>query len=82
MIQTGLMSWSQVEMYAMRPFHPRTFWKHANTLYRHFSVFFLAHTLQVRRAGLPKLHCLHCCGDTTLVWLMLLAAAMASYVIS
>lgn len=34
-------------MSAMKPFHPRTFWKHANTLYRHFTVFFLAHALQV-----------------------------------
>ena len=47
LVQTGLMGWSQVEMYATRPFHARTFWKHANTLYRHFTVFFLAHTLQV-----------------------------------
>jgi len=45
--QSGLMGWSRIEMSAMKPFHPRTFWKHANTLYRHFAVFFLAHTLQV-----------------------------------
>ncbi|DBA80626.1 TPA: hypothetical protein ACH3X1_007876 [Trebouxia sp. C0004] len=44
--QSGLMGWSRIEMSAMKPFHPRTFWKHANTLYRHFAVFFLAHTLQ------------------------------------
>lgn len=47
LVQAGLMTWGQVEMYATRPFHARTFWKHANTLYRHFTVFFLAHTLQV-----------------------------------
>lgn len=45
--QAGLMMWGQIEMYATRPFHARTFWKHANTLYRHFTIFFLAHTLQV-----------------------------------
>ncbi|DBB03686.1 TPA: hypothetical protein ACH3X3_011009 [Trebouxia sp. C0006] len=44
--QSGLMGWSRIEMCAMKPFHPRTFWKHANTLYRHFAVFFLAHSLQ------------------------------------
>ncbi|KAL3145911.1 hypothetical protein ABBQ38_015279 [Trebouxia sp. C0009 RCD-2024] len=46
LVESGLMGWSQVELYATRPFHTRTFWKHANTLYRHFTVFFLAHTLQ------------------------------------
>ena len=47
LLQTGLLSWSQLEQYAMKPFHPQTFWQHANSLYRHFTVFFLAHALQV-----------------------------------
>ena len=45
--ETGTMGWSHLEMSAVKPFHPRTFWKHANTLYRHFTVFFLAHALHV-----------------------------------
>ena len=55
LLETGLVGWSQVEMYATKPFHTRTFWKHANTLYRHFTVFFLAHTLQVWATA----HCTH-----------------------
>ena len=47
MAQTGLLGWSHLELAAVKPFHPRTFWKHANTLYRHFSVFFLANALHV-----------------------------------
>lgn len=47
LLQSGLLSWTQLELYAMKPFHPQTFWKHANSLYRHFTVFFLAHALQV-----------------------------------
>lgn len=52
--QTGMLGWSQLVMAAVKPFHPRTFWKHANTLYRHFAVFFLAHALHV-----SPLLCLH-----------------------
>lgn len=60
LLQTGLLSWSQLEQYAMKPFHPQTFWQHANSLYRHFTVFFLAHALQV------ALHDLHSYARTRL----------------
>lgn len=58
--QTGMVGWSHIEMSAMKPFHPGTFWKHANTLYRHFTVFFLAHALKVLHHLHSSLH-LNCC---------------------
>lgn len=64
LLQTGLSSWVQLEQYAMKPFHPQTFWKHANTLYRHLTVFFLAHALQVSpflTAMDPVKHVCQCC---------------------
>jgi len=39
------LSWSSVEAKATQPFSFSLFWRQANTAYRHFAVFLLAHTL-------------------------------------